>query len=217
MTQHDVWLALANTEAEDITNGTCQDLHTTITASMMITMGMEHEQSQWVSIYFPAHRRSKCLIIRVKLQHDRSLISTNSATSLQLAKLKEWDNALRQAINAWMKIQELFMPVAAAQWEHDNALANDEVPEPNAEDICLYLPSSIPEASCRYVNVHLWSYEFQLHEAQAYEALDELQYQDHHLRIFIWIVQKRKCFNGTRLLWSWWLQSSLMSWRKTKT
>lgn len=46
MTQHDVRLALANKEAEDIAAGIAQDLHATITASMMIAMGMEHEQSQ---------------------------------------------------------------------------------------------------------------------------------------------------------------------------
>lgn len=52
MTQHDVRLALANTEAADIASGVCEDLqvHATITPSMMINMGMEHEQSQYVSI-----------------------------------------------------------------------------------------------------------------------------------------------------------------------
>lgn len=50
MNQYDVRLALANAEAADIADGTFQDLqvHATITPSMMITMGMEHEQLQCV-------------------------------------------------------------------------------------------------------------------------------------------------------------------------
>ena len=48
MTQHDVQLALANKEAEDIATGVAQDLHASITVSMMIAMGMDHQQSQYV-------------------------------------------------------------------------------------------------------------------------------------------------------------------------
>ena len=52
MTQHEVWLALANKEAEDITTGMAQDLHATITASMMIATGMDHQQSQYIQCFF---------------------------------------------------------------------------------------------------------------------------------------------------------------------
>ena len=52
MTQHKVRLALANKEAEDIATGMAQDLHATITASMMIAMGMDHQQSQYVQCFF---------------------------------------------------------------------------------------------------------------------------------------------------------------------
>lgn len=48
MTQHEVRLALANKEAEDIAAGVAQDLHASITALIMIAMGMDHQQSQYV-------------------------------------------------------------------------------------------------------------------------------------------------------------------------
>lgn len=55
MNQHDVRLALSKAEAEDIANGIAQDLHATITPSMMILMGMEHEQSQYVQYFISDH------------------------------------------------------------------------------------------------------------------------------------------------------------------
>lgn len=82
------------------------------------------------------------------------------------------------------------MPVAAVQRERDNGMADDDTPEPNAEDIPLYLPSAIPDVGRRYIHQRLVSYEFQLREAQAYEALDELRY---HLRcrVYEWNYKKR--------------------------
>lgn len=126
----------------------------------------------------------------MRLRRDRAQISPISATTLQLVKLKERDNALRRAVTTWSKVQELYMPVAAVQRERDDELADSDVPEPNAEDIPLYLPSSIPEARRRYVHESLFAFEFQLREAQAYEALDELRY---HLRYraYQWNFKKR--------------------------
>lgn len=82
------------------------------------------------------------------------------------------------------------MPVAASQRERDNSMADDDAPEPHAEDIKLYLPSAIPDVARRYIHKRLLSYEFQLREAQAYEALDELRY---HLRcrVYEWNYKKR--------------------------
>ena len=96
------------------------------------------------------------------------------ATPLQLAKLKEQDNALCHAIATWLKVQQLYMPVTTAQRERDDAVADSDAPEPNVEDIPLYLPSSIPKPHLHYVHEHLFVYKFQLQEAQTYKALDEL-------------------------------------------
>ena len=46
MTQHNVRLALAQEEAEDITKGDAGEMYDNVTASMMITVGMELEQQQ---------------------------------------------------------------------------------------------------------------------------------------------------------------------------
>ena len=113
---------------------------------------------------------------RVCLQHDQSQISPSTATPLQLTKLKEWDNAPHHAIATWSKVQQLYMPIAAAQRECDEAAADSDELEPNAEDIPLYLPASIPKPALRYIHECLFVYEFQLQEAQAYKALDKLRY-----------------------------------------
>lgn len=46
MTQHNICLALAKSEAEDIANSSCHDLHAAVTPSMIINMGMEHKHVQ---------------------------------------------------------------------------------------------------------------------------------------------------------------------------
>ena len=46
------------------------------------------------------------------------------ATTLQLAKLQEHINLMHHKITAWIKIQELYMPIAARQWSLDDELAN---------------------------------------------------------------------------------------------
>ena len=68
------------------------------------------------------------------------------------------------------------MPITAAQRECDEAVADSDELEPNVEDIPLYLPASIPKPALHYIHKHLFVYEFQLWEAQAYKALDELRY-----------------------------------------
>ena len=60
------------------------------------------------------------------------------------------------------------MPVMAAQRECDDALADENTPEPHTENIPLYLLSTIPEACQHYINECLLSYEFQLQEVQAH-------------------------------------------------
>ena len=82
------------------------------------------------------------------------------------------------------------MPVAAAQRECDDAVANSDAPEPNVEDIPLYLPSSIPKPHLRYMHEHLFVYEFQLQEAQAYEALNKLRYHLQY-RAYQWSFMKQ--------------------------
>lgn len=82
------------------------------------------------------------------------------------------------------------MPIASLQRERDASLADDDAPEPHAEDIPLYLPSQIPPARRRHVHQRLFSYEFQLREAQAYEALDELRYNLRY-RAYEWNFKKR--------------------------
>lgn len=96
MTQNDMHLALAKSEAEDIMNSTCLDLHKDITPLMMITMGIKHESSQYVqiSLCFLHKGAEYLLLFREHLRQDQSLISPESATTLQLTKIQEHDNSL---------------------------------------------------------------------------------------------------------------------------
>jgi hypothetical protein len=46
VTQQDVRLALAQQEAEEIAKGDIEEMHDNVTASMMITAGLDLEQQQ---------------------------------------------------------------------------------------------------------------------------------------------------------------------------
>ena len=104
--------------------------------ALMIAMGMDHQQSQYIC--FSLVKSLPDLDAnRDHLWCDWAQTSPSMATSLQLAKLKEQDNDLCHAIATWSNIQQLYMPIAAAQRECDDAAANSDAPEPNAEDIHL--------------------------------------------------------------------------------
>ena len=93
------------------------------------------------------------------------------------------------------------MPIAASQREHDEAVADSDELEPNVEDIPLYLPASIPEPALHYIHKCLFVYEFQLQEAQAYEALNELRY---HLQYWAyqWNFKKQNIIGQSAQTWA---------------
>lgn len=55
-----------------------------------------------------------------------------------------------------MKVQQLFMPVVATLWEHDDALADDNAPNPNVEDIpyTYHQPFPMPNVT---ISMRIWS------------------------------------------------------------
>ena len=106
-------------------------------------------------------------------------------TDLQLAKITERSNTLRNRITSWYKMQELYMPEAAILREKDNAVSEAVVP---VHHLPLYLPSSlVHRAPC---NTKIADFEFRLRFAQANDALDHLR---HHIRLrsHLWTFKTR--------------------------
>lgn len=165
-------------------------MHENVTASMMITAGMELEQQQYEYITLYPRLSELISCSRKRLKSDHARIAGPTATTLQLAKLQERINSMHRKITAWIKVQELYMPAAARQRSLDDQLADDDADEIPAYNIPLYLPSKLPARSRKRCPTKLLEYEFQLREAEAYESLDELR-QHLRLRSYEWNYKKR--------------------------
>lgn len=114
---------------------------------------------------------------RIRLKYDNSKLDA-SATMLQLAKMQERKNSLRRKIKAWIAVQHLYMPEVSVLRTRADRAASETSAEIAPWDFPLHLPSSLPpRTTCLPI---LRQHEFQLREAQAYEALDALR---DHLRL----------------------------------
>ncbi|KAF6747259.1 hypothetical protein DFP72DRAFT_822049 [Ephemerocybe angulata] len=109
----------------------------------------------------------------IQLEEDQCL--GNHPTKKQLTNLAERSNTLRRRIAVWIEVQRLYMPEAeSCRLRHDSAsTAVEGKPSTEAYDIPLLFPSSLP-ASLK-CTPDLISYEAQLREGQAYDALEELR------------------------------------------
>ncbi|KAF6747236.1 hypothetical protein DFP72DRAFT_821976 [Ephemerocybe angulata] len=99
----------------------------------------------------------------------------NHPTKKQLTNLAERSNVLRRRIAVWSELQKLYMPEAEGirLRKESASAAVDGKPSIEAYDIPLLLPSSLPTGS--KCSSELISYEAQLREGQAYDALEELR------------------------------------------
>ncbi|KAJ6556339.1 hypothetical protein B0H19DRAFT_947312 [Mycena capillaripes] len=90
----------------------------------------------------------------------------------------ERETKLRRKIDAWMSVQELFIPEVKLLRERDDdarkrAAVTQVVPGLRAQDMKLWLPSAIgTRAQC---DESLRDYEYQLRKGQAFQALDEMR------------------------------------------
>ncbi|KAF6746959.1 hypothetical protein DFP72DRAFT_822360 [Ephemerocybe angulata] len=137
--------------------------------SLFISMGVQLEEDQY------------------KLRVAASQLG-NHPTKKQLTNLAERSNVLRRRIAVWTDYQKLYIPEAEAmrlRLDSESA-AVDGKPSIEAHDIPLFLPSSLPPSvKCRS---DLRSYEAQLREGQAYDALDELR---RHLRSRSYLYKRK--------------------------
>ncbi|KAG1779216.1 hypothetical protein EV702DRAFT_1216574 [Suillus placidus] len=170
ITMASVRLELARQDQVDLQTGTYLALHEDCTPSVLISTGLELEDQQ---------RRMKA---------DRAGLGVH-ATDNQEGKILQRSNTLRRRIDAWVKMQELYMPFLAALRASERSVSNNVPTAPEA--IKLWLPSHI--SGTMPCDIHLQTIEWKLRYGQAHDALRSLRsnlraqtailkYKDRHLR-----------------------------------
>ncbi|KAG2746814.1 hypothetical protein P692DRAFT_20738788, partial [Suillus brevipes Sb2] len=158
VTQAAVRLELAELEAQELQAGINVSLHTDVSPSGLITLGIDLEDQQ-------ARLRSKFADVSL---HD---------TDKQKATLQTQVTSLQRRLEAWARIQELYMP-AVCQLRHQSSEAIERVEELKPQDFELWLPSQLPTETP--TDQKLAGYEWDLRYAQALDALDDVR---SHLRL----------------------------------
>jgi hypothetical protein len=128
------------------------------------------------------------LCTRVRVKADYAALGPH-ATMRQHAIVTERSNVLLSKINAWMAIQQLYMPGTAALRIKDAENAPTGGPDLKPWDIKLYLPSEVGlQMPC---DQKLQECEWKLREAQAYDSLDEVR---DSLRLSTHLYKHKKAF-----------------------
>ncbi|KAF9471713.1 hypothetical protein BDN70DRAFT_909315 [Pholiota conissans] len=170
ISQKAIRLRLAEQEELDAASGTAFVMHEEISASRLLTMGLEFE-----------------------IQQDRMLQDftdmTLHATDDQKAKWKLRSTSLRLKITSWMEVQQMYIPgVYLLRVNHANKISNEGQEETAVYDIVLHLPSSIfPHTPC---DKRLLELEWDLRYAQCMDLLDELR-NALCLRAYVLLDKKR--------------------------
>ncbi|TDL14508.1 hypothetical protein BD410DRAFT_733990, partial [Rickenella mellea] len=162
-----VKLALAKEESEDATAGIVSPHETS--ASTFLYAGLDLEDQQRV------------------LQASVATASSNS--TIQAADIQQKRNALRHRIDAWRKIQAVYMPGVSASLQDRNPSDEDTSEPGNSELSKLFLPSSFPVAQQSAMLPGLAEKERRLRLAQAEDCLRQLR---RHLRVRSTLWQYKK-------------------------
>ncbi|KAG1720010.1 hypothetical protein EDB19DRAFT_1898572 [Suillus lakei] len=162
ITMASVQLELAREDQLDLQTGTYLALHDDCTPSVLISTGLELEEQQ---AGLGVH-----------------------ATDNQEGKMLQQSNTLQWRIDAWVKMQELYMPFLAALCASESSVSNNVATAP--ESIKLWLPSHISRTMpC---DTRLQAIKWKLRYGQAHNALRSLRsnlcaqtailkYKDQHL------------------------------------
>ncbi|KAF8435931.1 hypothetical protein L210DRAFT_3352549, partial [Boletus edulis BED1] len=149
ITQMSVRLQLAMDDAQV----TSILLHPNITASVLISTGIDLEnQQRW--LHLNSKKLGRHATKHQKLQHQKQC------------------NVLMRCIEAWCSVQVLYMPCLASLWAM-NSQEWEVVQLPPAEELPLWLPSAL--ASKIPCDVNLQEIEWKLCIGQACDALEELR------------------------------------------
>ncbi|KAG1868451.1 hypothetical protein F4604DRAFT_1881562 [Suillus subluteus] len=152
ITQAAVRLKLAKMEARDLQQGVDLSLHPDISPSVFIASGIDIEGEQ---------RRLKADIAQLGLH----------ATDTQKAAIQHQQNSLQRKIDAWRHVQALYTPAVQLLHSYSFQSSLDLI---TPDDTKLYLPSAMCTKSMR-CDTHLQVTEWELHFAQAGDALEELR------------------------------------------
>ncbi|KIJ09680.1 hypothetical protein PAXINDRAFT_17230 [Paxillus involutus ATCC 200175] len=147
MTQASVRLQLAKEDAEALKAEEQTVLHNDVSGSVLITAGLDLEEQQ---------RR---------LSIEKASLGVH-ATDRQEGTVLQKSISLQRRIDAWVKIQLLYMPSVGVVREGLNPTTD----RPNKYPLCL--PSAITGSTC---NPTLLEYEWKLRFAQAHNALHSLR------------------------------------------
>ncbi|KAF7970355.1 hypothetical protein HWV62_24332 [Athelia sp. TMB] len=98
---------------------------------------------------------------------------TVNSTSVQRTKIQLRANTLQRKIDAWIKVQEIYIPATAVLRAGDPSTTLQGAPEVAPHLIPLLLPSSLPPRTI--VAPKLLQYEWRLRQAQARDAVFSLR------------------------------------------
>jgi hypothetical protein len=166
--------------------GTAYILHEEISASQLITMGLDFEQQQYVNNIFS--QRFDAYSGRRRLDVDLRSLGPQS-TDEQKTRLQNRCNVLRRKVTSWINVQHLYMPgLHVLHTRDDQSLQSNEQEEEVAK-VKLYLPSSVTSTAV-VCDVRLRRIEWDLRQAQAHDALHELR-DGLRLRSYVYIDKDR--------------------------
>ena len=180
MTLAVVKLVLLQQEAQEIKQGVVSVLDDTVSHSVLISMGLELEEQQYVSqnLYIIQSK----FYPRRRLRSDMSTLSQH-ATDLQRAKMVERKNALQRKLDSWCAVQKLYVPGLVMLCRNSDGISEDPSGVP------LWLPSAISgKIPC---DIRLYSFEWDLRYAQANDALHELR---RNLQLRSYLYQRKDRF-----------------------
>ncbi|PPQ76066.1 hypothetical protein CVT26_004585 [Gymnopilus dilepis] len=174
LSQQSVRRQLAEEETKALNDGTAFSMHEDVSASQLITLGLELENQQR------------------KLAVDQELLGIH-ATDDQKTKITLRSNALQRKVDAWIEIEHMYIPSLRVLRSKAAESKENLTPLP-AHEVPLLLPSALsPTMPC---DVRLRQIEWRLRLAQCTDALDDLR-DGLCLRSFV-LIDKSRFQRGQR-------------------
>jgi hypothetical protein len=122
---------------------------------------------------FPLQVSYTQCFLRRRLEREYAALGAHP-TDLQRTKLQEWSDTLQRKIKQWCKVQVLYMSMVIHVCASDSA-STISSQEEKLYEAKLWLPSQLKGASNKFCEEHLCRYEWELQQAQAFDALNDLR------------------------------------------
>jgi hypothetical protein len=139
---------------------------------------------------FSAYCRRIDMQLRCQLAVDFHSLGPHSADE-QKMKLQIQSNVLRRKISSWIEVQHLYiLGLHVLCGRDERSLLSNQLELP-VSNVKLYLPSTLTLASNISCDVRLYQIEWDLHQAQAQDALHERR---DGLRLRSYVYMDKDCF-----------------------